>query len=174
MLLRLFALLLTLLTLHGCDEIEALHSLRVLPKAVQPVGVEFARHETYGFGPGGAETGFTVIRLGDDGAARVAEGGIAWLNAQPPGRIRLSWQMTPVPDDEVWMGRADSAMGAHPAPTVIAILDRYGFGFDLPPEHWEPLDLALNAPGSFYAHGPGGLVAVIVPRTRRAYVFYAG
>ncbi len=64
-------------------------------------------------------------------------------------------------------------MGAWPHPTVLAVLNQYGY-FEVPPDHQIALDAALNTPGSFYAFGPGGLVAVIVPKTRRAYVFYAG
>jgi hypothetical protein len=174
MLFRALALLAALFLLPGCEAIEGLHALRALPPAVEAVAVEFSRNESYGIGPGGNETGFNVIRLADDGAARVAEGGVAWLNAQPGGRVRPDWKQTPVPRDHDWMGRPDSAAGAWPDPTVRAVLDRYGFGFDPPTDHQTALDAAMNAPGSYYAFGPGGLVVVIVPATRRAYVFYAG
>jgi hypothetical protein len=174
MLLRSLTLLAILLLPGGCDDAERRHALGALPPAVQAEAVDYGRNLTHGFGPGGNETGFNVIRLAEDGAERVAEGGVAWLNAQPGGRMAPDWQVTPVPRDDFWMGRPDSAMGAYPAPTVMAVLDRYGFGFDPPPEHRKALDLALNAPGSYYAFGSGGLVAVIVPKTRRAYVFYAG
>lgn len=172
--LRSLTLLVTLLWLSGCDYAERLHALRALPPTVMAEGVDYARNETYGFGPGGNETGFNVIRLAEAGADLVASGGAEWLNAQPGGRIKGGWQATPVPRDDYWMGRPDSAMGAWPVPTVQAVLDHNGFGFDLPADHQTALDTALNAPGSFYAFGPGGLVAVIVPKTRRAYVFYAG
>lgn len=174
MLLRTLALFVALLSLTACDFAERLYALRALPPAVGAEAVDYARNETYGFGPGGNETGFNVIRLSDDGADRVATGGLAWLNAQPGGRITSDWQPTPVPSDDFWMGRTDSAAGRYPTPTVQAVLDRYGFGFDVPEVHQTALDAALNAPGSLYAFGPGGLVAVVVPATRRAYVFYAG
>lgn len=169
--LRTLALLATL-CVSSCEDAEGLHALRALPPAVMAEAVDYARNDTYGFGPGGNETGFNVIRLADAGAVRVAEGGTVWLNAQPGGRFSGGWSETPVPRDDYWMGRSD--IGPWPDPTVKAVLNRYGFGFDLPPEHQTALDAALNAPGSFYAFGPGGLVAVIVPATRRAYVFYAG
>jgi hypothetical protein len=172
--LRRFALLATLLGLAGCEYLERLHALRALPPAVMGETVDYARNETYGFGPGGKETGFNVIRLAEAGANLVAEGGADWLNAQPGGRIRGAWLATPVPRDDFWMGRPESAMGARPDPTVMAVLDRYGHGFDLPFKHQTALDAALNAPGSYNAYGAGGLVAVVVPETRRAYVFYAG
>jgi hypothetical protein len=57
---------------------------------------------------------------------------------------------------------------------VEAVLNRYGYGFDLPDSHHTALVAALNAPGSYYAFGPGGLRVVIVPKTNRAYVLYAG
>lgn len=172
--LRTLALLAILVCPTGCDYAEGLHALRALPPAVMAETVVFARNDTYGFGPGGNETGFNVIQLAEAGADLVATGGPRWLNAQSGGRIRGEWQSTPVPRDEFWMGRPESAMGAWPDPAVRAVLDRYGFGFALPPDHQAALDAALSATGSFYAFGPGGLVAVIVPKTRRAYVFYAG
>jgi len=170
---RAFPLLVTLLCLMGCDYAERLHALRALPPAVMAEAVVYARNETHGLGPGGNETGFNVIRLAQAGAEIVAAGGAEWLNAQPGGRIEGGWQATPVPRTEDWMGRPDSAMGAWPDPTVLAVLNRYG-PFVVPQEHQAALDAALNAPGSYFAFGPGGLVAVIVPGTRRAYVFHAG
>jgi hypothetical protein len=147
---------------------------RSLPDTVEITRIGYTGSFANGFGPGANETGFAVVHLSEPGAARIAAGGIPWLNTQPGGRLWPDWTATPVPRDEVWMGRPDSAMGAWPAPTVRAVLDRYGHGLDLPPVHQTAVDAALNAPGSFYAFGPGGLVAVIVPATRRAYVFYAG
>jgi hypothetical protein len=172
--LNIVAVFVALLALFGCEAIERQHAMEALPPALLAEAVEFGRNDVYGFGPGGNETGFNVIRLGAEGAALVARGGVAWLNAQAGGRLDPDWSVTPVPRDDYWMGRADSALGAFPDPTVTAILDRYGFGFDLPPEHQTAVDAALNSPGSFYAFGRGGLVAVVVPATRRAYVFYAG
>ncbi len=172
MLLRTLVLLSILLTSVGCDLAERTHALRALPPTVGGVEVIFGRNETYGWGPGGNETGFNVILLSVGGAESVAKGGVPWLNAQRGGRPE--WNQTPVPRDTFWLGRPDHANGAFPNPTVLAILDRYGFGFDLPPDHQTALDAALNAPGSFYAFGRGGLVVVVVPDTRRAYVFYAG
>ena len=171
---RSMALVAALFVLTGCDLIAGITAARALPPAVGGQSVDYARNETYGFGPGGNETGFNVVRLTDEGAERVAKGGVAWLNSTAGGRVEPDWAETPVPRDEVWMGRADSAAGALPDPSVDAVLNRYGFGFALPTDHKAALDTALNAPGSFYAFGRGGLVVVIVPATRRAYVFYAG
>ena len=168
------AALLAALVLPGCTEPDGIYALAALPPAIEAEAVEFARNETWGFGPSGNETGFNVIRLADAGAELVAKGGIAWVDAQPGGRIWPDWSETPVPRDGFWMGRPDSAAGSYADPTVNAVPDRYGFGVDVPEDHSLALDTALNSPGSFYAFGPGGLVAVIVPATRRAYVFHAG
>ncbi|MCU0903821.1 MAG: hypothetical protein MUE83_08090 [Tabrizicola sp.] len=163
-------LFVTVATLAG----QAWHVRRALPDSFEATSVSYSYSHGTGFGPGANEVGFSVIHLSEAGALRIAEGGIAWLNAQPGGRLQPDWSATPVPRDEFWMGHPDSAMGAWPNPTVNAVLSRYGLDFDPPLEHQTALDAALNAPGSFYAFGPGGLVAVIVPGTQRAYVFYAG
>jgi hypothetical protein len=138
---------------------------RTLPDTFEAARIGYIGSFANGFGPGANESGFAVAS---------PKTGIPWLNAQPGGRLWPDWSATPVPRDEFWMGRPDSTMGASPDPTVRAVLDRYGHGLDVPPKLETALDAALNAPGSFYAFGPGGLVTVIVPATRRAYVFYAG
>jgi hypothetical protein len=166
----LLILLVTVATLAG----QAWHMRRALPGSFEATRVSYSYSYANGFGPGANEVGFSVIHLSEAGAVRIAEGGISWLNAQPAGRLQPDWSATPVPRDEFWMGLHDSAAGAWPDPTVRAVLGRYGLDFDLPQEHQTALDAALNAHGSFYAFGPGGLVAVIVPQTQRAYVFYAG
>jgi hypothetical protein len=166
-------LLLPVLAFGGCNLAERVYALKALPSGTGAWFVTYADNRTYGFGPGGNETGFNVVLLSESGARRVAEGGVAWLNGLSGGRIQPDWAETPVPRNETWMGRKNSAAGAYPDPTVLAVLNRYGFGFDLAARHQTALDAALNAPGSFYAGGRGVMV-VIVPKTLRAYVFYAG
>jgi hypothetical protein len=173
MLLRTITLL-AALALCACTEGDDSWGLSALPPALGAEDVEFARNEAWGFGPGGNETGFTVVRLADDAVARLSGGGVTWLNAQPGGRLQRDWRPTPVPRDEFWMGRPDSAAGSYLQPTVLAVLHRYGFPIAVPDDHKTALDAALNAPGNFYAFGPGGLVAVLVPATGHAYVFHAG
>lgn len=154
--------------------VAPLYALLALPSGTGAWFVSYFNNQTYGVGPGGNETGFNVVLLSRKGAERVAAGGVDWLNAQPGGRIEPDWRATPVPRDEFWLGRASSAAGSWPEPTVRAILDYYGFGIDLPARHREAVDAALNAPGNFYAFGRGGLIVVVVPKAQRAYVFYAG
>jgi hypothetical protein len=152
---------------------QAWHMRRALPESFEATRVSYSYSYANGFGPGANEVGFSVIHISEARALRIAEGGISWLNAQSGGRLKPDWSATPVRRDPFWMGRPDSPMGTWADPTVRAVLSRYGLDFDLPPDHQTALDVALNAPGSFYAFGPGGLVAVVVPSTRRAYVFYA-
>jgi hypothetical protein len=168
-----FASLLILVPL-GCAGADRLWAVQALPDGIGAYWVSYADNRTYGFGPGGNETGFNVVLLTKAGAARVAEGGASWLDAQPGGRVGGEWFETPVPGDEVWQGREGSALGRFPTPTIDAILWRYGFGPDLPPDQKAAVDAALNAPGSFYSFGHGGTVVIIVPATARAYVVYAG
>ena len=166
--------LVAVLCLPSCTDDNGSYAVAALPPALTTEGVKYARNEVWGFGPGGNETGFNVIRLSANAAELVAQGGVAWLDAQKGGRLWPDWTETPVPHDDLWMGRPDSAAGRHPAPTVLAVLDRYGFPVAVPDDDQAALDAALNAPGSFYAFGPGGLVAVVVPASRHAYVFHAG
>ena len=172
--LRFFFVLLAVTLLVGCRFDDRQIAMEALPSSLDPESVEYARNEAWGFGPGGNETGFNVVILSEEGVQRVSQGGIKWLNAQPGGRVRPEWAETPVPRDDLWLGIENSGSGVSDNPTVVAILYRYGFGFDPPQDHREAIDTALNTPGSYYAYGGGGLVVVVVPQTHRAYVFYAG
>jgi hypothetical protein len=153
---------------------ERIHAVRALPDGTGGWFVSFAENKTFGFGPGGNETGLNVVLLTAAGAARVKEGGVAWLQQQQGGRVAGPWSETPVPDTDTWRLREDHAMGRLPSPSILALFYRYGFAIDVPDQHLTDIDHALNQPGSFYAFGPGGLLVLIVPETRRAYVAYAG
>ncbi len=109
-----------------------------------------------------------MLTLG--GAERVAAGGADWLNEQSGAKL---WAATPVPVDEFWAGRIGSANGRQPAPSIDAVLNRYGFGLDLPDHHRAAVNAALNAPGGYWGGSGDGRLILIVPKTRRAYVFYA-
>lgn len=105
-----------LLLLFGCEAIERRHALRALPPALQAEAVDFGRDDTYGVGPGGAETGFNVIRPGAEGAGLATEGRVAWRNAHPRGRIGPDRTETPLPpDDQRALDAALNAKGSHHA-----------------------------------------------------------
>ncbi|MDZ4087135.1 MAG: hypothetical protein U1E69_10080 [Tabrizicola sp.] len=146
----------------------------LLPETVETTGVSHLWGAKDGFGLNANGAIFAVLDLSDSAAQSIADGGILWLNAQPGGRITPDWQPTPVPRTHFWMGRPDSTAGPWPNPTILAVREEYGAGPHIPRDPQIALDAALNAQGSFYAVGPGRLVAVVVPATRRAFVFYAG
>lgn len=147
---------------------------RVLPEAIETTGITHLWGAKDGFGLNATGAVFAVLALSDSAAQSIADGGILWLNAQPGGRIVPDWQPTPVPRTDFWMGRPDSTAGPWPDPTILAVREEYGSGPHIPRDPQIALDAGLNAQGSFYAVGPGKLVAVVVPATRRAYVFNAG
>jgi hypothetical protein len=153
---------------------DRVHALRALPDGTGGWFVTYAENNTFGFGPGGNETGLNVVLLTAAGAARIKAGGTAWLDQQEGGRIAGAWSETPVPDSETWRLREDHAMGRLPSQSILAHLNRYGFGIHVPDRHLTAIDRALNQPGSFYAFGDDGLLVLFVPDTHRAYVAYAG
>lgn len=146
----------------------------ILPQTVEATGIPHLWVRKGGFSLDATGTTYAVLELSDSAAHSIAEGGVLWLNAQPGGRIVPDWQSTPVPRTDFWTGLPDSKAGSWPDPTILAVRENYAILPIIPRGDQTALDAALNAPGSFYAFGPGGLVAVIVPATRRAYVFYAG
>lgn len=72
-----------------------------------------------------------------------------------------------------WMGRESSAAGAQPIPPCLPSWTATALAVDLPIRQQSAVDSALNAPCSFHTGGLG-VTVVIVPKTQRAYVFYAG
>lgn len=148
---------------------ERVFVLAKMPSGVGAWFVSYADNRTYGFGPGGNETGFNVILLTRSGAARVAQGGAGYLNRENADATRGKWTETPVERNESWLGREGGAAEVHDNPTVDAVLWHYGFGFDIPADHKAAVDAALNVHGSFVR----GTV-LIVPATQRPYFFYAG
>ncbi|WP_425051834.1 hypothetical protein [Psychromarinibacter sp. S121] len=145
----------------------------------------YAQNRTWGFGPGGNETGFNEFILPDAAAERLAKGGPDYLaTLEPIGSRRgwfrdggfAGWSETPVPVEPPWVLRPGHAVaGTGPdGPSILHLLDRYGGLIAIPPERRARIDTALTAPGSFYAFGAGGRVIVISPPQRRAWVAYAG
>lgn len=127
-----------------------------------------------GFGLNANGAVLAVLDLSDSVAPSLAEGGSLWLNAQSGGRTEADWQPTSFPRDALRMGKLDSATGAWPDPKILACRDHHGARLAIPGDLRIALDAALNGPGSFYALGPEGLVAVVVPKTRLAHVSCAG
>lgn len=133
----------------------------------------YAQNRTWGFGPGGNETGFNAFVLPAGAAERVRSGGTALLARLAP---ESEWRETPVPSEPPWVAEAgDRSVELEPGSvSVLAYLGRYGFFIDLPQTRRTRFDAAIRAPGSFYAFGRGGRVIVISPPQKRAWVAYAG
>lgn len=147
---------------------------RIFPPTIEATGIKVVLSAKNGFGLNAEGAAFSVLSLSDSTAQRIADDGIPWLNAQSGGALRPDWQPTPVPQNTLWMGTAEAATGQHTAPTILAWRDQYGPGLAISGDPLAAIDAALNAPGSFYAFGSDGMVAVVVPETRRAYVFFTG
>jgi hypothetical protein len=152
-----------------------------VPAPLNVASVEYRLEESWGFGPGGNETGFLVYRLSDASTRWAQEQG-AQLGDRLPGGSKV-WRKTPVDDvsdRESWHSydRDPAMMSAerlkpHPA-TVAEYLEKYGFTIPIEEGREVEVDRAIQTPGSFYSSGAGGSVTVVDPGRGKVYFFYAG
>jgi hypothetical protein len=137
--------------------------------------VLYVKEESWGFGPGGNETGLLVYELPADVAATIASKGLPFLNdndnalkARQQLVPNFDWYPTPVVPNSGWIGD-----GRTPA-SINLFLNRYGFGLDFDQRFIAMADQAKNAPGNFYSYGSGGRLLVVSPALRKVIFAYSG
>jgi hypothetical protein len=143
--------------------------------------VLYSQEETWGFGPGGNETGVIVYKLPEAAATRVAAGGAPYLTtlsnaSESAGRGRYqNWRATPISGDEQWLyGDTGARRRAGYRASIDDFLDRYGFRIEIDAAAKALIDEALSSSGSYYAYGAGGSLVIVAPRVRRVILAYAG
>jgi len=130
-----------------------------------------ADEESWGFGPGGNETGLIVYKLSETAAERVAAGGVSYL-AELGGRYS-GWKTTPIEHDRRWLPHPEWRKPVPDRASIVHFLDQYGFGIKVDQQVSAMIDAALSSHGSYYAYGRTGLV-IVIPNTQRAIYAYAG
>lgn len=105
--------------------------LSFVPDALQVTSVVYTTEESWGFGPGGNETGIRVYRLPEQVANEISLQGIEFLNNLPPnhnqqerrwrGRYQ-TWLPTPISESDKWKLRAQAQ-----ALNIYDYLCAYGF-----------------------------------------------
>jgi hypothetical protein len=149
-------------------------ALMALPENTGGWFVSYANNASFGFGPGGNESGLNVVLLTSAGANRVAKGGAVWLNLLGDKANFGEWRETPVPHNDTWLLREGHAVERLQKPSIMALYLRYGFVINIPDRHLTAIDEALNSGNSYYTFDRQGRLILIVPKTKRAYVAYAG
>ena len=158
------------------------HRLRFVPPALEVQRILYAAEESWGWGPGGNETGIIVYAMPDAAREKIEAGGIPWLNgllgrAQDWRSVYRDWQATPFDlaaaklegrlGDEMTHGLCGMGDG------IAVYMFRYGFCIPFAPEIEALADRALTQSGNFYAHGQRGML-ILIPSERRIVYAYNG
>lgn len=164
------------------------HHLRFVPEEMGVWRVRYVAEESWGFGPGGNETGIIVYDLPEATFASLQAHGIDWLRNLPPnswsgwqGRYP-EWRPTPVPATEFWANpencapdRSDFyAITHHPTcPSIALYMAKSGFWIPFDPEIEKLANDAVFSSGAYYAYGRIGIL-IVIPAERRLIYLYNG
>ncbi|MDQ8029620.1 MAG: hypothetical protein REJ23_12915 [Brevundimonas sp.] len=157
----------------------------LLPLGVRAPVITYAKETTWGWGPGGNETGVIVYRMDRTSAERVRAGGIAWLEGEasrPTGplqrpaadrRLRRTysdWRTTPL--EALWSGHGEHSCGREPG--LGAYVDYDDFRCRVDPEVIARANRVLQTPGAFVARGQAGRIVIVAPAERLVIIAYNG
>lgn len=141
--------------------------------------VLYASEQSWGFGPGGNETGLLVFEMPASVAAELKYRGLDYLEKLPRNSRQgwqgkySEWHETPLMVDDGWGSTSHERRKYWTSPGIGDYLNKYGFPVPLEAE-WEHLaNRALFTPGSYYAYGRIGLI-IIVPNELRVIYAYNG
>lgn len=151
---------------------ERQHWLSLVPARFGVGTIVYAKDRSWGFGPGGNETGVVLFELPQATADAIGRSGGAYLASLQDG---LHWEPTPLRDRRDWLNCEGSSQWSCPSesPHLANYLDQYGFSIPVSPSVTAEIDRALSSTGSFYAYTRTG-VLLVIPRTRRVAFVYAG
>lgn len=150
--------------------------LSFVPVGLGITEILYVKEESWGFGPGGNETGVIIYALPESIALKIQNQGARYLEGTSAktdvnGDLRGiydNWRPTPMK-----LEGSDADANAVMSYDVADYLNRYGFGIEIDPSVKQQINQALSTPGSFAAYGRIG-VFIVSPRIRRAFYIYNG
>lgn len=142
--------------------IETRHWLLKLPPQLRVEKILYTETKSWGFGPGGNETGVVLYELPSH------------LSGKNPSVLapQLRWEKTPLQGHREWF-EGEGASRTEAGPLLYNYLNQYGFGIPLKTEAAREIDRAVSAPGSWYAYTRNGVI-LLMPLINRVAFVYAG
>jgi hypothetical protein len=167
--------------LLGYQLIVYVWRLGFVPQAMNVWSVLYASEQSWGFGPGGNETGIIVYKMPETVAAQLEKDGLKYLEhlaQQSHGGWRgryETWLPTPVVYDQRWRrdNRGESEGLTWTSPGMGDYMFAYGFWIPIDKDVERMVNDALFRPGSYYAYGRIGMI-VLIPAARRIVYTYKG
>lgn len=153
--------------------LQTRHWLSFVPKELGVRHVLYTKVQSWGFGPGGNETGVVVYALPESISQKIQQNGISQIlglpvaentNESGPGHSR--WQATPLKLEGL-----DENLNTIMSEQISHFLNRYGFGVEIDPEIEQQINRSISQSGSFAALGRNGVLIVSPALGRAFYVF---
>lgn len=130
--------------------------LRMVPEGLAVSEIIYAREDSWGFGPGGNETGVVVFGLSPDVASNIQQ--------QRTSR----WKATPASVEG-----SDDDTNATISYDIRQYLNRYGLGVEIDEKITRTINDALSSPGNF-VDDDGRRVIIIMPTAAKLVIAYRG
>lgn len=150
--------------------------LDIVPYGLNVSKILYANEESWGFGPGGNETGIIVYELPDEVAHEIQKVGAAKFTQETAGFSDFrNWEQTPILLRDAWQG---SRSGGEPEQNIqftkiSNYLERWGFSVSIDPKIESEIDYAITKSGSYYAYGSTGII-IVMPNNKKVFYAYAG
>ena len=173
---------LVLLNLLGYNYMDSRHRLSFVPKEFGTTRIVYSKENTWGFGPGGNETGIIVYSMPAKVASALRHDGLSYLHNLPSSQSKgknwqgyySTWAETPVVTTRHWvdyMSLPDTADYSKETPSVRHYMGAYGFGIEIDKSIEELIDKAINQTGNYYAYGRIGVIILIPAEEKIVYVY---
>ncbi|KCZ49925.1 MULTISPECIES: hypothetical protein [unclassified Hyphomonas] len=134
----------------------------------------YKRVESFGFGPGGNETGLVIFRMNAHAVKRLQSDPDAFfqkVSESGSGRCHRfrSWTETPFVPEQRWGEASRSVEPGSPA-TIEEITNQYGFGIRFNARYVRMLNDSFARPGSYLGSGGCGSVVLMPEQRAAAYI----
>lgn len=150
------------------------HHLSFLPNSMHVSKQLYSSEESWGFGPGGNETGLIEFDLPSDISENVGKKGISYLNQLGnSAKCYGSWQETPISmDGDVWYKNGDGQVGT--SPDIENYLYRYGFYIPIKQSIINEVNQSISVSESYLDYCQGGGVIIVIPKINKIIFAYSG
>ena len=173
----------SILMFLGYKSLTNQHYLSFVPDEMGVKKILYLEDQSWGFGPGGNETGLVEFELPDNVAEEIIKGEVDYFNKLNNNPLHGSndcygkWYQTPIPLSDIWQGPRYSQNEPVSKITSLSIenyLDRYGFSLHIDSQISATIDNEISKTGSYYEYCPGGGVLIVMPKVRKVVFAYAG
>lgn len=132
----------------------------------------YSKNESWGFGPGGNETGLIEFELPSRVSESITKEGTDYLKRLKSGKgCSDEWQETPNIGQN-WY-KTDNTNNST-IPEIQNYLYRYGFYIPIDKEIINEVNQTISKPGSYLSYCQGGGVIIVMPKIQKIIFAYSG